>query len=110
MLYNDCIVIRPANKGSGIVVMNQDNYMQSLQQEMEQSNSYAETKLDLTKESHKRVKEVENKMVCDGTATKEMEQYLVPKYLQAGKLKGNPKIRKMNVPLRTIVSGMDTPT
>ena len=49
-------------------------------------------------------------MVRDGTATKEMQQYLMPKYVQAGKLKGNPKIRMANVPLRTIGEGMDTPT
>ena len=39
-----------------------------------------------------------------------MQQYLVPKYVQAGKLKGNPKFHKTDAPLRTIVSGIDTPT
>ena len=40
LLYSDSIFIRPADKGSGIVVMGKDNYMQSLQQEMEKNNSY----------------------------------------------------------------------
>ena len=31
-------------------------------------------------------------MVRDGTATKEMQQYFMPKYVQAGKLKGNLKM------------------
>ena len=38
------------------------------------------------------MKKVVDKMVRDGTATKEMQQYLVPKYAQV--LKVNPKIHK----------------
>ena len=49
-------------------------------------------------------------MVKDGAASKEMQHYLVPKYVQAGKLRGKPKIHKANAPLRTVVSGIDTPT
>ena len=110
MLYKDSIVIRSADKGSGIVVIYKDIYTQSLQQEIEQSNSYAETEMYLTKESHKKVQKVVNKKVRNGTATKEMQQYLVPKYVQTGTLKGNPKIHKANVPFRTIVSGIYTHT
>ena len=80
MLYSDSIVIHPADEGFGIVAIDKDNYIQLLQQEIEQSNSYAETELDLTKESHKKVKKEVNKMVCDATAMKEMQQYLVQKY------------------------------
>ena len=39
-----------------------------------------------------------------------MYQYLIPKRSSTGKLKGNPKIHKDNDPLRTIVSGIKTPT
>ncbi len=49
-------------------------------------------------------------MTRDGTIPKDMQQYLIPRYVQSGKLKGNPKIHKKGAPLRTIVSGMGTPT
>ena len=39
-----------------------------------------------------------------------MHQYLIPKRPSTGKLKGNPKLHKDNAPLRTIVSGINTPT
>ena len=66
------MVVRPADEGLGIVVIEKENFIQSLQQEIEQCNSYAETEFDLTKEGHKKVKKIVNKMVRDGTATKEM--------------------------------------
>ena len=114
LLNNDNIVIRPTDKGSGIVIMDKDAYIQSLQQEMEQSSSYEATEVGVTNESQKKkkkkVKKLVNRMVKDGAASKEMQHYLVPKYVQAGKLRGKPKIHKAIAPLRTVVSGIDTPT
>ncbi len=48
LLHNDKIIIRPADKGSGIVVLNADTYVQSLENEMLSSNSYTETEKDTT--------------------------------------------------------------
>ena len=74
LLYNDGIAFRPADKGLSIVVIEKENFIQSLQQEIEQCNLYAEIEFDLTKDGHKKVKKVVNKMVRDGTATKEMHR------------------------------------
>ena len=47
-------IIRPADKGSGIVVVDREEYIKSLEEEMENSSSYEETDYDKTEEIHKK--------------------------------------------------------
>ena len=110
LLHNDDIVIRPADKGSGIVVLDKVKYIQSLQKEMEESDSYDVTDEDQTKKSLREVKKLVNKMYRDGAISQDMKQFLIPRYPKAGSLKGNPKLHKNNAPMRTIVNGMNTAT
>ena len=56
LLNNNSIVIRPADKESGIIIMDKDAFIQSLQQEMEQSSSYEATEVGVTNESKKKKK------------------------------------------------------
>ena len=56
LLHNDDIVIRPADKGSGIVVLDKVKYIQSLQKEMEESDFYDVTDEDRTQKSLREVK------------------------------------------------------
>ena len=110
LLHNKDIVIRPADKGSGIVVVDKDSYIQSLQKEMEDSISYEATDHDQVEEVQKKVKKLVSKMHREGAISDDLKQYLMPRYAQKGKLKGNPKLHKPNAPYRTIVSGIGTPT
>ena len=110
LLHNEDIIIRPADKGSGIVVIDKEEYIESLEKEMEQSSAYERTDNDRTEEAHKKVKKLVNKMNRDGLVSDDLKNYLTPKYVQRGKLKGNPKLHKANVPYRAIVSGIGTPT
>ena len=110
LLHNKEIIIRPADKGSGIVVVDKEEYIKSLEEEMENSSSYEETDYDRTEEIHKKGKRLVSKMNRDGAISDELKQYLLARYVQKGKLKGNPKLHKQNAPYRTIVSGIDTPT
>ena len=109
LLHNDDIIIRPADKGSGIVVIDKEEYIESLEKEMEQSSAYERTDNDRTEEAHKKVKKLVNKMNRDGLVSDDLKNYLTPKYVQRGKLKGNPKLHKANAPYRAIVSGIGTP-
>ena len=59
-------MIRPADKGSGIVVLDKVKYIQSLQKEMEESDSYDVTDEDQTKKSLREVNKLVNKMYRDG--------------------------------------------
>ncbi|WP_179117283.1 hypothetical protein, partial [Solemya velum gill symbiont] len=110
LLHNQNIIIRPADKGSGIVIVDRDEYVSSLRKEMEESESYGPTKGDMTRECHKQVKRLVNKMHRDGAISDDLKTYLVPKYVQSGKLKGNPKLHKPTATYRAIVSGIGTPT
>ena len=110
LLNNEEIIIRPADKGSGIVVLDKEDYINKLQGEMTGSASYVEAEKDMTEETNKKLKKMVNKMYKEGSINDELRHYLIPKYPRAGKLKGNPKIHKSGAPLRTIVSGINTPT
>lgn len=110
LLHDKDIVIRPADKGSGIVVVDKDSYVQSLQKEMDDSDSYEATGNDQTEEIQKKVKRLVGRMHREGAISDDLKQYLTPRYSQKGKLKGNPKLHKPNAPYRTIVSGIGTPT
>ena len=59
-----------------------------------------------TEEAPKKVKELVNNVNRDGLVSDGLKQYLTPRYVQKGKLKGNPKLHKTNAPYRTIVSGI----
>lgn len=110
LLDDDEIVIRPADKGSGIVVINSTDYMGNLEKEMTESSSYRRTDADLRGQVLKNVKKVANRMHKRGDICKELKNYLIPKWSNAGKLKGNPKLHKKGNPYRAIVSGIGTPT
>ena len=110
LLHNEDIVIRPADKGSGIVIVDKTEYIQRLHKEMTDSGSYEEIPGDLTETATKTVRKLVNRMYKEGVINKDLQKYLIPKYPKNGKLKGNPKLHKDGAPFRTIVSGTNTPT
>ena len=110
LLHNENIVIRPADKGSGRVVVDKTEYIHRLHKEMTDSESYKEIPQELTETATKTVKQLVNKMFKEGVINKDLQQYLIPKYPKNGKLKGNQKLHKDGAPFRTIVSGVNTPT
>ena len=71
-LDNEDIVIRPTDKGSGIVILDKDDYINKLQKEMTESAAYVETEKDLTDEIMKKIKKLVNKMHKGGAIGKEM--------------------------------------
>ncbi len=54
--YTQCIIIRPAYKGSGKVITDRDAYVSSLEDQMTTSQSYAVTDGDATEGTYKNVK------------------------------------------------------
>ena len=57
LLHDDNGIIRPADKGSGIVLMDKDKYLEGLHHEMEKSCSYIQTYTDETSGVTKKVKQ-----------------------------------------------------
>ena len=110
ILMDDTIIIRPADKGSGIVVMDTESYITGLEKEVENSKSYVRTSDTKYQEAEKLVKRTVSGMYKKGHISSEMRRYMIPKTAKSGRLKGNPKLHKKGNPMRTIVSGIGTPT
>jgi len=110
LLLDDSIVIRPADKGSGVVVLDAEDYEESLKKELEDCSTYCRIDNDITQEVCKRVNKLLRNLRNDGVITKDLEKHMTIKTVSAGKLKGNPKIHKPSRPMRTIVSSRNHPT
>jgi len=110
LLNDSSIIIRPADKGSGVVVVNTEDYIKNLEKEMNECDSYEKNNGKCKHEASRAVKKVANKLYRDGLIDQELKDYLIPKHPQEAKLKGNPKIHKNNNPYRTIVNGIRTAT
>ena len=50
LLHDDSIIIRPADKGSGIVIMDTQKYIEGLEEEIQKGNSYEQTDADKYRE------------------------------------------------------------
>ena len=56
LLHDDSIMIRPADKGSGIVIMDTEKYIDGLEEQILKSDSYEQTDADKYRETEKLVK------------------------------------------------------
>ena len=110
MLLDDSTVIRPADKGSGVVVLDAKYYEESLKRELEDSSTYFCMDKDITQGVCKRVNKLLRNLRNECIITRELEQCMAIKSVSAGKLKGNPKVHKPCRPMSTIVSSVNHPT
>ena len=110
LMHDDSIVIRPADKGSGIVILNTEDYSATIEKELKDSTTYLETDNDRTKDVHNSIKRLVDSMYKRGLIQKEMCNYLKPVDTRSGKVQGNPKLHKQNIPYRIIVNGRNHPT
>lgn len=110
LLRNDGIVIRPADKGSGVVIMDTAEYVRKLEDGMEDSDTYDAVDNDTTRGVQNKVKKVTDKLYKKGSITKDVKSYITSSDCTSGKLQGNPKLHKPGVPLRAIVNGRNHPT
>jgi len=105
LLKDKDIVIRPADKESGVVVLNTKYYFEGLQKEVNDPSTYQSTETDHTQLVYKKVKTLADKLFKKGYIGKHLHKYLIPTRPRPGYLQGNPKLHKKGHPLRTIVSG-----
>ena len=80
LLHNGETVILPADKDLGIVIVNREDYIRKLREEMKNSVSYQETEGNRADSAVKDVKKLVNRMYRDGAISKDMQQYLIPRY------------------------------
>ncbi|CAC5368930.1 MEGF10_11 [Mytilus coruscus] len=110
ILKDDNIVIRPADKGSGIIVIDKEEYFEKLEEEITNYDTYSKTEGTRLMKLQKKVKLLVNRMNKKGSISGEMKTYLISKYPHPAKFKGNSKIHNQNKPYRTIVNGIGTAT
>ena len=65
-LKDSSIVIRPADKGSGIVILNTEDYTNKLEKEMKDNGTYAEVTEDKTNRLRTKLKNWSNKYTKTG--------------------------------------------
>ena len=68
------------------MVIDKEEYIESLEKEMEQSSAYERTDNDRTEEAHKKVKKLVNKMNRDGLVSDDLKNYLTPKKSAEGEI------------------------
>ena len=109
---NPDIIIKPADKGSAVVILNKDNYIAEGERQLRDQQFYEETSTDLTGEVLHRVNLFVNNMLQRGQITEKTSSYLTTDIDRTQQLYLLPKIHKdmNNPPGRPIVSGSGGPT
>ena len=72
-MHDDSIVVRPADKGSGIVIMDADTYRCDIEQELLGNNKYEEVKDTDVYKIDRKIKRAVNDMHKRGVITKDMK-------------------------------------
>ena len=104
------IVIKPADKGSAVVVMDRDHYVSEAERQLNDSTYYELLDHDPTDEFAKKVSEAVEEMFDDGYITEKNMRYLIVDQPKAGRFYLLPKIHKAGNPGRPIVSANGHPT
>ncbi|XP_050549769.1 uncharacterized protein LOC126910700 [Spodoptera frugiperda] len=103
------VLVLKADKGNATVVMNVTEYDEKIRHLLSDANTYRRVNYNPTartnRSTHKIIKE------CQQILTDDTFKYLLrPRNVQPPKIYGLPKVHKPNVPLRPIVSQIDSPT
>ena len=103
------IVILPADKGRATVILDATDYKDKMNQLLS-DGSYQKLKRDPTRRIERRIQDELKHVEVLGEIPQQQRQKLSPSFTQPPKLYGLPKIHKVNVPCRPIVSSIDSPT
>ena len=104
------IIIKPADKGSAVVVMDRDHYISEAERQLGDSTYYKLLDHDPTPEFAKEVSEAINEMLDEGHISEKNRNYLLIDQPKAGRFYLLPKIHKAGNPGRPIVSANGHPT
>ena len=100
------IIIKPADKGSSVVIMSRDDYISEGVRQLSNQSTYQKLNEDPTQKHLEKVRE----SVEDLEEENDVKKHMVPKTANCPNLYFLPKIHKPNNPGRPIVSGCSCPT
>ena len=104
------IIIKPADKGSGTVVMDKTWYIDECNRQLSDTKFYKRLNEDTTADIQKRVTYYVNRMHKDKLISDKTRQYLIQTDVKPGRFYILPKIHKPGNPGRPIVSSNSHPT
>jgi hypothetical protein len=106
------IVIKPADKGSAVVIQNREDYTSEGLRQLSDTNFYEETETDLTMHHNSMVHELVQTLMDQGEISKKCHRYLCIDRPKTPELYLLPKIHKNKIPVpgRPIVSANNSPT
>lgn len=104
------VVIKPADKGGGIVVMDKDKYLEEGIRQLSNTQFYQHLEADPTPAHQKFVADTLDRLAKDGDISKRLCTALTAPNPSPGRFYMLPKIHKKGNPGRPIVSGIGTIT
>ena len=108
---NDDIIIKPADKGSAVVVMDRARYVGEAMRQLSDKDIYLPLSNDPTAEMVDIINERVRRLHSDGYISDSTLQFLLINCnARAGRFYLLPKIHKKNSPGRPVISGCNTPT
>ena len=109
---NPNIIIKPADKGSAVVVLNRAEYISEGYKQLSDPKFYKKIDTDLTITHMQRVQSYINTMYANGEISDQVSAYLTDRECKTAKLYLLPKIHKGKIPPpgRPIVSANGCPT
>ena len=112
LVANRDIVIKPADKGSAVVIQNKDDYISEGYRQLSDNNFYIEVQNDLTPVHNSHVQQLIQSLLDSEEITPKCADYLHIENPRTPQLYLLPKIHKNKYPVpgRPIVSGNSCPT
>ena len=108
--YDD-VIIKQADKGSAVVIMDKEAYLQEAMRQLNDSEIYQPLVKDSTRDMIKKVNERIQETHRKGNIDDKTRDYLLDSGDErAGKFYLLPKIHKKGCPGRPVISGCNTPT
>ena len=107
---NPKIIIKKADKGSAVVVMNTTDYLREGYRQLNDTNFYTKLDHDPTQSIGQKITDTLIKMYNKGLISEKNLEHLTPKSCTEAKFYMLPKIHKKNVPGRPICSSVNHPT
>jgi hypothetical protein len=106
------IIIKPADKGSAVVIQNLEDYINEGYRQLSDTNFYRETKDDLTHLHNDLISKLVDYLENEGEISKKCASYLKNTNPRTSQLYLLPKVHKKKLPMpgRPIVSANNSPT
>ena len=104
------ITIKPADKGSAVVVMDTQQYIEEGNRQLKNTNFYKQLQSDPTDSITTEIRNILAEMHENGHIDKDTFNYLVPENCSPGRFYMLPKLHKEGIPGRPIVSANGHPT